>query len=450
MFQFRFRRAAVAALAFGVAFGVAPLGFQDFGPAAAVASNEGGHSIGDWVKVTLRDGRSFTGRIVDTDAYKIVLELDIAGIAMTKDFARFDVSAIESAGDPEGEEDDRRGGRDRDRERDRDADRDRGADEEEPAGPDSGGYVLVSLDGEIGEEWTGDFVRFVLDRAESNDAEAVILHITSPGGYLEGLERVFEELDEDRDVEVVAYVDDECFSAAAILAMSCDKFFVGPRATFGAAVIWEREGDSRDAVDAKLAGAQVATWRSRVQDQGRPGVLVDAMALQESELWADKSTTPWTLYASRPGRGSSAEQLDDSRRVLSLTADEAVAMAAADGFARNVKELVDTLDLEEPTRVAWDAASHVRRHQSLVERTLEETWRVIHAHEELVANFGEGFDERTTRIDVVREVRKVRAQLKRIQRLSRQHEHVELIINRDIVDEWIAEMEELIDRIKDL
>jgi hypothetical protein len=174
------------------------------------------------------------------------------------------------------------------------------------------------------------------------------------------------------------------------------------------------------------------------------------MALQEAELWADKSTTPWTLYPSRPGRGSDAEQLDDRQRVLSLTASEAVSMAAADGLARNIDELVKALDLDEPTRIAWDADSHVRRHRSLVERTLEETWDVIRAHEELVATFGEGFDERTTRIDVVQEVRKVRAQLKRIQRLSREHEHVELIINTDIVDAWIADMEELIDRIKDL
>lgn len=438
------RRVARAAFASAMTFGAAVLVGPVVGSAPVYAASQEARpiSIGDHVTITTTDGRTLTGEVVEANSDGLTLETMHGSIRSRWEISRWDIDAVEHHESPDSTDERGRRGLDDDRPDDDFDDRDR-----DDAADQTGGYILVSLDGEIGEEWTGQLLERVFREAESNDAEAVILHITSPGGFVDGLERIFKVIDErPAGVRLISYVDGDCFSAAAILALTCDEFYVGPRGVCGAAVMWSREGDRREAVDAKIAGAVVARWRARAEEQGRPGAVIDAMALQEAELWVDQSTTPWKVFGDAP-RGSDLVQIDDRERVLSLTARQAVAMGVARAQVRSIDELLDRLELDNRERIAWDADRHVRRHVATVERTLEETWDVVNEYDELIAAFE--VDEDTTVRDVRIWARDLRARLKRLERLGRQHEHVEILVNEATLEDWIENLEDVIAELRD-
>jgi hypothetical protein len=58
---------------------------------------------------------------------------------------------------------------------------------------------------------------------------------------------------------------------------------------------------------------------------------------------------------------------------------------------------------------------------------------VIDEYDEVNANFGEDFDEQTA-VEMRIAVRDLRSKVKRVERLSRRHEHVELVINTEMVE----------------
>lgn len=402
--------------------------------------------IGDYVRIILMDGREVIGKVAGADQRSLMIEMVFGSMTQEISIDRFNIDEIEKTDPPKAT-----GSTGRDGQRDHDRDADRGTTAEDPGV--TGGYILVPLEGEVGEELTAQFLGRVLLDAERAEAEAVILHIESPGGYVSSLERILELLDEPRDVRVVAYTDGDCFSAAAILAMSCDEFYVGPGAAVGAAVLWSGgEGTKPSAVDAKFAAAQAASWRARVEKLGRPGVLIDAMVLQDIEVWADTSTRPWTLFRERPRgeRGDRAIRLDNEDRVLALTADQLRDTGGADGLVRSADALIERLELDRPDREAADGAAAFRRHASTVTRAMRDAERAIEEYDEIVEMFREGGEdvERMSRNDVRRAVRELRSKMKRLERLSKRYEHVSTFINEEAVRARIEWLDEVIEDLR--
>jgi len=123
-----------------------------------------------------------------------------------------------------------------------------------------GGWVLVPAHGTIGVELTRNFFETCMTRAANAGAEVIIFDLKSPGGYLYSLDEIYESLHaKPSDTKVVFYVNDACFSAAALLCITSDSFFVGPGASFGSAVVIQDDGNGgTDAVNAKYASAQAS------------------------------------------------------------------------------------------------------------------------------------------------------------------------------------------------
>lgn len=410
---------------------------QRSGQSGTASSSE--FRLGDWVKIVKMDGRELTGKLVEADRSSISIEVAFGSMAQTLRIERFDIDTVEQVEAPQGACGDGDG--------EREADRDAGDE------PSSGGFVIAPLKGEVGRELTGQFLERLIMLADRKEAEVIILHIESPGGFISSLDRMLEVLESERDVKIVAYTDDDCFSAAAIFAMACDEFWVGPGAAVGAAVLWSAGEDGRpSAVDAKFASAQAASWRAQVEKMGRPGELVDAMVLQDVELWADKSTTPWTLYREEP-RGEArdrVERLDSKDAVLTLTAKDLVNTGAAQGSAGSIAELIVRLRLEEPNHEALDGAREFSRHASAVERSLEDVEEAIEEYDEIIEMFGgENEDAASlTRSDVRRAVRELRSKMKRLEQLAERYEHVQAVVDEDVVEDWIEQLEDLLEDLR--
>lgn len=297
------------------------------------------------VTVTLRDGRAFTGSVHEETEFKIVLNVPFSGLTSRMTFAKRDIESIvreEAAAPTDDDFED-----DADDSTDDDLDNDTENDDSADA-PRDGGYVVLPAYGGIGVELTAGYFEAALARAVRSGAEAIIIHLESPGGLVSELDAIRDTLDEYEDrIKIAFFVDREAFSAAALLCLSAEHLYVGDRATIGAAVAFSG-GVGNYKVDAKFNSAFAAKWRVLAERAGRPGLLIDAMILPETEVYADKSAEPWRLAPERPrgDEGKAWEIVDSKRAILSLTTTDALATDAADGLASSPGAVAPNLNLE--------------------------------------------------------------------------------------------------------
>lgn len=384
------------------------------------------------VTVFLRDGREFTGRLLEETPHKITIETTISGITVEMTFGANEVRAIERYEDVP--------------ERPRLPERER----EDAAEEAEGGWVRVPAHGTIGVELTKNFFESCVEKASNAGAEAVIFELKSPGGYLYSLDEIYDGLQEaGEDIRIVFYVNDECFSAAALLCITSDAFYVGPNASFGSAVvIRDNDKGGVDAVNAKYASAQAAIWRTRAERRGRPGILVNGMMLVDTEIWADKSHSPWRLFASRPGDGSSAELVVDDRAILSMTANEAVALGAADGALDDFDALLEKLELENPDREATSGESQARTIIRNQQRRISDLDGRIGFINEVIDRINEGIEDESITIDSFRrDLIRVRSTLDRVRREMEQTDFVRFhcLLNGltyEVIDEYRTSIDE--------
>lgn len=289
-----------------------------------------------WVTVHLRDGDVYEGNVVEETPHKIVIEVYHGSLKSKMTIAASDVQRIEREVVDE--------------------EPIRSLDEAFESRDDGArrGVVIVPADGGIGQTLTSNFFRSCIEEADDANAELVVFHLTSPGGYLLALREIRDAIAEraEQDLQVAFFVDGECFSAAAMLCMAQEHFYVGEGASFGAAVIIRGDGSGGfDAVDAKFASAEASTWRGFAERAGRPGLLVDAMMIQSVEVWADTSKVPWTL-ARDGGSLESGELIDSSDTVLSMTSRACVRSGAADGLVRRAEAVAFEVGIEDPEFIA--------------------------------------------------------------------------------------------------
>lgn len=393
--------------------------------------------VGEWVTVTLKDGREHFGQIVEETDHKLVVNVRIGAVASRLTFARRDVAKVESRGflgdrKPEVKQEN---------------------EEDELPGPTpppegEGGYAIVPLKGSIGEEITTDFVRAVLTRAKNSRAEAVIFEVDSPGGMVVELDRLREEVDRFAgDVIVAFYTEREALSAAALLCLSNPKFYVGDGARVGAAVAFARSSSGAAEVDAKFNSAFAATWRALAEKAGRSGLLVDAMVLPERALIADTGVTPWTLMGEPPaGRKLDAtlRTLDEPGSVLTLTAADAVATGAANAKAASARVLVGMLGLRNSGREVFDGAALSKAHLRMVERNMAVVRRAIEDYDDAVTLL----KNEKTAAGAKATLREMRSALTRMVTLYRKHDYVRNAV--DGAGDSVEDYERLIRRINEL
>jgi membrane-bound serine protease (ClpP class) len=111
----------------------------------------------------------------------------------------------------------------------------------------------------------------------------IIFHITSSGGYLEdGLELSRDIQRLGRNARTVAFVDAKAYSAAAIIAFSCQEIVMTPEASIGACTPYMGSPVSgvqpmEEEVRAKIEGTIVERLETLAEKYGYPKALLKAM-----------------------------------------------------------------------------------------------------------------------------------------------------------------------------
>ena len=139
---------------------------------------------------------------------------------------------------------------------------------------------LIKIENTI-EPSMASYIQRLINRARADGANLIIFEIDSPGGYMDSmweLSHTITDLTAEK-IRTVAYIPEKAWSAAAVIAMSCDEVYMHAGAQIGdAGPITIRKGQAFEHVEEK----QLSPIRRRLaalgKEKHRPPSLLEAMA----------------------------------------------------------------------------------------------------------------------------------------------------------------------------
>jgi len=242
--------------------------------------------------LVLRDGKAYTGEVLDADRTQVVFRARVDGLWQTLTIERSKIRDLFE--DPGNQADDPAPPAPPASSAPAPEDAHPATPAPAPAPQGEGPLlVVVPLHGQVGGRSEGSVAATFdaeglgrcRDRAEEAGAAAVVLDIESPGGFLDEMEAVCRVILERRGRQRVVALTGEALSAAAVIALCCEDIVVRPQSRVGAAVMLRGSRDGLTALEAKLASPHHALQRQFMAECRRPYALLQAMSIQEAQLW---------------------------------------------------------------------------------------------------------------------------------------------------------------------
>lgn len=128
------------------------------------------------------------------------------------------------------------------------------------------------------------FMNRILKRAEDEQARAVVFELNTPGGLAWETSEMMMKSIQPLTIPTYAYVNTKAMSAGALISAACDKIYMAPISSIGAAGIITSNGEEMDPVMRKKA--ESAFWaftRSVVTEKGHNPEVIKAMMIPEDE-----------------------------------------------------------------------------------------------------------------------------------------------------------------------
>lgn len=179
----------------------------------------------------------------------------------------------------------------------------------------------IPIENEV-EKGLKAFLERAFKEAEENNADAIILEIHTPGGFVNAAEEISKLMDS-VNIEMIAFINTKAHSAGAFLALHADKIYMTPNASIGAAAVIDGEGNM---ADKKATSAWIAEMKAAAESSGRDPQYAIAMADESIDL---------PQYRAPIGK------------VLTLSASEALQVGYSEGTVKDFQELLTKLGFEK-------------------------------------------------------------------------------------------------------
>lgn len=183
-----------------------------------------------------------------------------------------------------------------------------------------------SINKEIGPA-ASRITRKAMDEAIKIGASHILLELNTFGGTLKEADEIRTMLLES-PIPTMVYIDFNAASAGALISLACDSIYMNPAATIGAATVVDANGNVQPD---KYQSYMRAMMRATAQANGRDPEIAQAMV--DPKVVASKL--------------SGNQTMDDSTRVLTLTAQEALDNGYCEGIYSSVRETLQALGLDQ-------------------------------------------------------------------------------------------------------
>ncbi|MFQ5680951.1 MAG: nodulation protein NfeD [Candidatus Omnitrophota bacterium] len=125
------------------------------------------------------------------------------------------------------------------------------------------------------------FIRRALNEAREENAAAIILDIDTFGGRVDAAVEICDALEEIKPIPTFAFVDDQAWSAGALIALATDEIIMSPGSSIGSAeprTIGPGGAKKKDELtDEKMVSAIRAKFKSVAEQNNHPAGLALAM-----------------------------------------------------------------------------------------------------------------------------------------------------------------------------
>ncbi|MFB3890540.1 MAG: ATP-dependent Clp protease proteolytic subunit [Phycisphaerae bacterium] len=208
---------------------------------------------------------------------------------------------------------------------------------EKIAGPS---YYVIPLHGSVGRTITAAIIEKSLEDSAKRKPSVVILDVESPGGLITESAKIVEVIRKHAPTQRIVVLAGQDLSAAAVLSMSAKEIYMKPPGLIGAATAY-MSGPMPAVISEKMQSVWRATARSSAQCGGHESLLAEGMIDPQLELHLEEKDGKKTV---REGPGD--KMVLRKGRLLTMTADEAVAYGLAAGKAADYAELGKALGME--------------------------------------------------------------------------------------------------------
>jgi len=182
-------------------------------------------------------------------------------------------------------------------------------------------------------------IRRGVDEAVRNDAKAIIFEMDTPGGQLNATEGIISVITH-TDIPIYTFVENDAYSAGAIIALSTPHIYMAPGSVIGAAtpMMMSPMGgvqDMPEEVQEKMTSAVSAMVRAAAEQGGHDPELAEAMVRADLEYSID------------------GEIISEKGRLLTLTNEEAARLVGSEqrpllseGTVTDIDELLEQVGLQ--------------------------------------------------------------------------------------------------------
>ena len=184
-------------------------------------------------------------------------------------------------------------------------------------------YVIKKQEFQEIDRWYAGYLKKAIDEANDKKADLIILELDTPGGLLSSALSIKNYIMES-NVPVVVYINKNALSAGALISLSAKEIYMSDGSVIGAATPVYLNGNEPKKAGEKEVSAMRAAMRASAETTKKNAKAAEAMVDE-------------TIVLTKKSDGI---DLDD-KTLLTLSADEAVAINIADKKANSINEILE-------------------------------------------------------------------------------------------------------------
>jgi membrane-bound serine protease (ClpP class) len=195
-------------------------------------------------------------------------------------------------------------------------------------------YVFDIRD-EIGKpSWR--VMREAFEESATVGADYIILHLNTYGGLVNIADSMRTRII-NSSIPVFAFIDNQAISAGALISIACDSIYMRTGGNIGAATVVDQSGS---VVPDKYQSFMRSTMRATAESHGKDTII------KGNDTIIEWHRDPHIAEAMVDPR-IVVEGIDDSVKVLTFTAEEAIANGYCEGIAQNIPEVLKLAGIKE-------------------------------------------------------------------------------------------------------
>ena len=178
------------------------------------------------------------------------------------------------------------------------------------------------------------FIQRMIDKAESENATAIIFDINTFGGRVDAATQIKDAI-LGSEVTTIAFINRRAISAGALISLSCEKIYMTWGGLIGAATAVDMSGKKGSE---KVISFMREEMASTAEKRGRNKEIARGMVDEELNF----------SHLVINGDSISVNDIEGRKdgKLISLTTEQAMKYGIADGTAETIESLMDTLSYE--------------------------------------------------------------------------------------------------------